>query len=200
MIRRKLKLLFACILTVVCASYAVRAVKASIASSLYLKTRYGFFAETERAGEPMTDPVKVAYNAERAKSLFPENYHFFSYAAGLSLAAARDAETEDDYLKYIKKALYYSKYALDLNPYDETSRRHYTETLAEEGRIAEAIEYWRANVIEREFWVTINQETFARLLLRSGDPAHKREAAQMLPLVRDPNLRSRITALQRSLK
>ena len=199
-IKQKIKLLIACVLIVFCGANVVRSIRASAASHDYLAVKFGRFQGTAMQVPPIRNFSEASSLARRANERYPANYYFYAYVAGLALAEATAAEDHASYESNLRQALYFSKYALEMNPYNEEIRHIYVEALAEDGRVGEAISYWRENVVDREFWVGINQDMFASLLLRSRNPADLTEAAQMEPLVRDADLRKRIAALKKSLK
>lgn len=197
---QKAKLVISCALIVFCGAYALHSIRAAAASRSYLAVKFGLCGGTASATPPVYDVAEAARRAHRAGELYPANYLFFSHIASLALAAAQAAEDYESHKKYLSQALYFSTYGLNLNPYNEESRRVYVETLVEDGRCGEAIEFWRGKVMSREFWVGINQETFASLLLRSSRPEDLREVATMEPMVRDQELRNKIQSLKRSLR
>ncbi|MCL1909695.1 MAG: hypothetical protein FWG05_02030 [Kiritimatiellaeota bacterium] len=205
MIRQRLKLFFACVLTVVCAASAIRAVKVATVAYSLNKTRYGLFQSSRWEQTRIDDPEEIIHRARIAEKLFPENYYFFEHTALMSLEAARVTHGNGDYENYrrfLDIALHFAQTALALNPYGEMTRTVYADVLVENGNIAEAVDFWRDKVIEREFWVGISHDKMASLLLKSNDPEHIREAVKMVPpnnglwLVRDPDLRRKLTALK----
>ena len=199
-IKQKIKLLIACALTVFCGANVVRSVRASAASHDYLAVKFGRFQGTANQIPPIKNLSEASSLARRANELYPANYYFYTHVSGLALMEAKVAEDHASYESNLRQALYFSKYALELNPYNEEVRRIYVEALAEDGRVGEAISYWRENVVDREFWVGINQDMFASLLLRSSNPADLKEAVQMEPLVGNQDLLKKIAALKKSLR
>jgi len=208
MLRQRLKILVACVLTVLSAAGAIRAVKASSVSYLYRKTRYGLFEYSVWEKRQVTNPDKVIRLARVAEDHYPEHYHFFAHAASISwdgACEARDKLNFTDFDRHLKQALHFSQKAVALNPYGEQTRRVYADVLVEAGRTTEAIDYWREYVLGREYWKGINHDKMAYLLMRSDDPEHLREAVtQMTPppnqniwLVQDPAIRAKLRALQK---
>ena len=213
MLHQKLKLLFACVLVVVCAAGINRAVKTASVSYTYRKVRYGQFNDSLREGIRIDDPAQVIRFARHAENYFPEYHNLFAHTASIALDEVRWARDDEDYeafKRHLGQAYYFSRLSLACNPYSEQARRIYADTLAEDGRIAEAIEYWRSQVLEVEFWRAINHDKMADLLLRSNDPEHLREAARMAPppgpaygqfwLVRDHQIRRKLVALQKIMR
>jgi len=209
MLRQRLKIFVACVLVVICAASVVRAVKASVVSYHYRKVRYGIF-DHSAIGEKkqITDQKKIADLARAAEKNYPEHYLFFAHAASVSWDGARTARDRLEFEKfnyYIGEALHFAKTALSLNPYGEQTRRVYADVLVETGNLDEAIDYWRAQVLEREYWKGINHDKMAQLLMLSDDPEHLREAVTVLTpppnqniwLVQDRALRERLRKLQK---
>ena len=73
------------------------------------------------------------------------------------------------------------------------------EALAADGRVREALDFWRP-VLEREFWNPVNHDEWARLLLLEGSRANLELAVREAPLVGDPYLRRRLERLGRSME
>jgi hypothetical protein len=197
---QKAKLAISCALIVLCGAYALHSIRAAAAARTYLAVKFGLCGGTASATPPVADVAEAARRARRAGELYPANYLFYSHVALLALDAAQAAEDSESHGKYLSQALYFSTYGINLNPYNEETRRAYIETLVEDDRCGEAIEYWREKVMPREFWVGINHNTYASLLLRSSRPEDLREVASMEPMIREPELRKKIQALKKSLR
>jgi len=207
MLRQRLKILIACVLTVLCAAGAVRAVKAASVSSLQRQATNGFFHDSIWEKRQVTDPDKVIQYARIAEKRYPEGYHMFAHAASISWDTARAARDNYQYAefdKYIGQALHFSQKALALNPYGEQTRRVYVDVLIELGRTTEAIDYWRG-IMDMEFWYNGNHDKMAYLLMCSDNPEHLREAVTMMTpppgqnhlwIVNDPVIRKKLRAYQ----
>ena len=198
--RNRARVVVASILVVAGLFGAIHAVRATIAQRLYKKTKYGF------VGAPFVPPVaatadaaEVARRAHFADRLDSRNYYFPSYAARCALEEAGRATSSEAFRDALAGALYFAKRAIALNPYDGESRMLHALALVEDGRVREAIDYWREAVIAREYWSDANHEFLARLLLRSGDPADLAAAADELPFARDPELRKKLLRLRKQL-
>ena len=197
--RRPCRMVVGCLLVVAGLFGTAHAVRAAIAQRLYLKTKYGFaggpvapVAKTEAA-------VEVARRAHAADRLYPHNYYFPSYAARRALTEATEARSSAEFRDALAGAQYFAKRAVALNPYDGESRMLHALAMAEDGRVREAIDYWREAVIAREYWSEANHEFLARLCLRSRDPEDLEAAADELPFARDPELRTKLLRLRKQL-
>ena len=210
---------------------AIHSVRAASAQRLYHKTKHGFFLGTPSLeGLPLslarnaalrraiasTDPAERAAALEealetaregarrcqRAERDCPENWYFPALVAQLQLDAllnVSDPATADD-LK--RSALYFSKSALRLNPYDVLIRSAYVDTLLERGEVDEALAFWEP-IVDREYWYPPNHDILARILLRKGSRKgggpYLARAAEERVLVHDPALRKRLENLARIL-
>ena len=197
--RRPCRMVVGCLLVVAGLFGTAHAVRAAIAQRLYLKTKYGFaggpvapVAKTEAA-------VEVARRAHAADRLYPHNYYFPSYAARRALSEATEARSSAEFRDALAGAQYFARRAVALNPYDGESRMLHALAMAEDGRVREAIDYWREAVIAREYWSEANHEFLARLCLRSRDPEDLEAAADELPFARDPELRTKLLRLRKQL-
>ena len=110
-------------------------------------------------------------------------------------AAGSRAELDDAVLA----ALYFSREAAALNPYDAEARYVRAEALAADGQVTEALDLWRP-IVEREFWNGANHDEYARLLLLEGSRRSLELAVREKPLVEDPALRRRLERLGKSLE
>ena len=88
---------------------------------------------------------------------------------------------------------------MGINPYEAEGRMVYALTLAEDGKIAEAIAYWRNQVVDREFWNTDNHNFLANLYLRSFSVEDMELAVAELPFVGDNDLRKKLQKLKKTL-
>ena len=197
--RRPCRMVVGCLLVVAGLFGTAHAVRAAIAQRLYLKTKYGFaggpvapVAKTEAA-------VEVARRAHAADRLYPHNYYFPSYAARRALTEAAEAKSSAEFRDALAAAQFFARRAVALNPYDGESRMLHALAMAEDGRVREAIDYWREAVIAREYWSEANHEFLARLCLRSRDPEDLAAAADELPFARDPELRTKLLRLRKQL-
>lgn len=197
--RRRFRMVVACVLVIVGLFGVAHAVRAAIAQRLYLETKYGFAGGPIAPVEKTTDAAEVARRAHAADRLYPHNYYFPSYAARCALAEAVVAHTSEQFRDALAGALYFARRAVAINPYDGESRMLFALATAEDGRVREAIDYWREAVLAREYWSEANHEFFAKLCLRSRDPADLAAAADELPFARDPELRTKLLRLRKQL-
>lgn len=188
-----------CLIIVLGAFGTVYAVKAALAQRLYLKTKYGLFL-TLKYEEPRTEEgLEVAARAYRAYALYPKNYYFPAYAAKCALADAYAAENSADFRSHLARALYFSKLAVAINPYEAEGRMLYALIMSEDGRPEEAIAYWRDAVLEREFWNADNHNFMARLYLRSSTTDDMKAAVAELPFVSDAEMKKTLQQLQKGM-
>lgn len=201
--RKKFDMAIACVLIVAGAFWLLHASKAAVAQRMYRKAKFGFFLGHNgpilKESPGVTDGKQAAAMAFRAAELYPHNHYFASYVASRALADAAVATTSEEYNDSIKRAVYFSRLAVSLNPTGEEARMLYAYSLAENGDIAEAIDFWEHNVVEREFWNDSNHEILARLCLRSSSPEHLKKAAGEMPFVRDAELRKEIAGIKKLL-
>lgn len=195
-IRHRYQLILACCLIASGAYGLIYASKASIAQRLYLKTKYGFKPSLVHATSPITDTDVASASAQLASRLYPHNYYFPAYVAKCALTQAASATDSVSYRNYLNQALYFSKQAVALNPYNDEARITYALALADSDNLQEAIEFWKSQVISREYWILFNQEFYARLCLRSTDPKDLQEAVWTAPLIRDPTLKKKLARLK----
>ena len=198
--RKKLDMVVASLLIVAGAFGAVHACKASVAQRMYRKAKFGFFLGHKGPVLKETPGVKgsqeAAAMAYHAAQLYPENYYFPSYVASRALADAAVASSSTGYSDSLKRAMHFSHLAVSLNPTGEEARMLYVHSLAESGRVDEAIEYWETQVVEREFWNESNHEMLARLYLRSSSPEHLKKAVGEMPFIRDAGLRKELAGIR----
>ena len=210
---------------------ALHSVRAASAQRLYHKTKHGFFLGTPslevlplslernaaiRRAIASTDPSvraralaealetarEGARRCQRVERDCPENWYFPALVAQLQLDAllnVGDTGTADD-LK--RSALYFSKTALRLNPYDVLVRTAYANTLLERGEVDEALAFWEP-IVAREYWYPANHDMLARILLRKGSckggEPYLARAVEERRLVGDPELRKRLENLAKIL-
>ncbi len=197
--RRRVRLVVSCLLIVTGGAGAVHAVRASVAQRLYLETKYGFFRSLTWEKPPVTRSVEVGVRAYRADALYSKNYYFPTYAAKCALVDAMASTNSTDFSFHLTRAIYFSRLAVAMNPYEAEGRMIYALTLAESGRVDEAIAYWRDDVLEREFWNPENHNFMARLYLRSLKTADMMAAVAELPFVSDGDMRKKLQLLKKSL-
>lgn len=196
---RRFRMVTACLLLVGGGFGVIHSVRAAVAQRLYLKTKYGFFRGLKCEVPNITGGMEVGVRAYRAYDLYPANYYFASYAAKCALSDAQQAKDSGAFKTHRDRALYFSKLAIALNPYDAEGRTVYAFTLAECGRLPEAIQYWRDEVVEREFWNPANHDILARLYLRSPRPSDMRLAVQEIPFVGDNDVRTKLRMREKLL-
>lgn len=189
-------MLVSCLLIVVGAFGAVYAVKASIAQRLYLKTKYGLFRGLEREEPRTTDGLEVGARAYQAYALYPKNYYFPTYAAKCALDDSAAAENSADFRSHLTRAIYFSKLAVAINPYEAEGRMLYALIMAEDGKPDEAIAYWRDHVLNREFWNSENHNFMVRLYLRSSKIDDMKAAVAELPFVSDSEIKKTLQQLK----
>ena len=119
-------------------------------------------------------------------------------AARAALIQAGQARSRAELSDAVLSALYFSREAAALNPYDAEARYVRAEALAAAGRVGEALDFWRP-IVEREFWNGANHDEYARLLLLEGSRRSLELAVREKPFVEDPALRRRLDRLGRSL-
>ena len=213
-VRRDLRLVLGCLLFAAGLFGAVRAAHASVAQRIYHGAKHGFFRDTAREVPPVVDyrdpgadvepaqfaedAVELARRARRAARLYPGNYYFPAFAAKAALIQSQQARSRAEFDDAVLAALYFSREAAALNPYDAEARYVRAEALAADGQIEEALAFWRP-IVEREFWNGANHDEYARLLLLEGSRPSLELAVRERPLVEDPDLRRRLENLGASL-
>lgn len=219
-VRRNVRLALGCLLFAAGLFGTVHAARAAVAQRLYHGAKHGFFRDTPREVPPVVDyrrerdgdlsdgvePARFAEDvaelsrrARRGSALYSANYYFPAFAANAALAQSRQARSRDEFDDAVLAALYFSREAAALNPYDAEARWTRAEALAADGRVREALDFWRP-VLEREFWNPVNHDEWARLLLLEGSRANLELAVREAPLVGDPYLRRRLERLGRSME
>lgn len=197
--RKRMRMIVSCLLIVAGAFGAVYAVKASLAQRLYLKTKYGLFRGLERETPSTAEGREVGARAYQAYALYPKNYYFPTYAAKCALDEALAAENSADFRSHLTGALYFSKLAMAINPYEAEGRMLYALIMAEDGRPTEAIAYWRDTVLEHEFWNSDNHNFMARLYLRSSKVDDMKAAVAELPFVSDAEMKKTLQQLKKGM-
>ena len=204
-VRRNVRLALGCLLFAAGLFGTVHAARAAVAQRLYHGAKHGFFRDTPREVPPVVDyrdpgagvePARFAEavaelsrRARRAAELYPHNYYFPAFAARAALIQARQAGSRAELDDAVLAALYFSREAAALNPYDAEAR--YVR--------GEALDLWRP-IVEREFWNGANHDEYARLLLLEGSRRSLELAVREKPLVEDPVLRRRLERLSKSLE
>ena len=164
---------------------------AARAQWMYLRGKYGLLRGTAFE-TPRVESARRAFEiSRRASELYPYNYYLPAWAALLALDEARAARTPEEFDAAASAAFWCAREAVSLNPYDASSRFAWAEALAENGRVGEALDFWRG-VVDREFWNPDNHAELARLLLRTGTPEARALAAREAPFVSDPALKRRL--------
>lgn len=142
------------------------------AQSIYAKVKYGvtcplFLKPSITASQELWDLHDIA------NTIYPHNYYLNSYVAREAIELAK-ASTNNPNISFeefnllARKALFYSKLAVDVNPYDEESRFMYQEALVLNGKIQEAVEYWE-KIVDLEYWNRANHVIMAELYLKSNN-------------------------------
>jgi hypothetical protein len=213
-LRRNLRLVFGCILFAAGFFGTVRAARAAAAQRLYHGAKHGFFRDTSREVLPVVDyrdpgggveparfaadVAELARRARRGAELYAPNYYFPAFAARAALIQSRQARSRAEFDDAILAALYFSREAVALNPYDAEARYVRAEALAADGQVGEALAFWRP-IVEREFWNSANHDEYARLLLLEGSRDSLGLAVREKPLVEGAALRRRLDRLGKSL-
>lgn len=213
-VRRDLRLVLGCLLFASGLFGTVHAARAAAAQRLYHGAKHGFFRDTSREVPPVVDyrnpgagvepgrfaedAAELARRARRGAELYSRNYYFPAFAARAALIQAGQARSRAELSDAVLSALYFSREAAALNPYDAEARYVRAEALAADGRVGEALDFWRP-IVEREFWNGANHDEYARLLLLEGSRRSLELAVREKPFVEDPALRRRLDRLGRSL-
>ena len=214
-VRRNVRLALGCLLFAAGLFGTVHAARAAVAQRLYHGAKHGFFRDTPREVPPVVDyrdpgagveperfaedVAELSRRARRAAELYPHNYYFPAFAARAALIQARQAGSRAELDDAVLAALYFSREAAALNPYDAEARYVRAEALAADGQVTEALDLWRP-IVEREFWNGANHDEYARLLLLEGSRRSLELAVREKPLVEDPALRRRLERLGKSLE
>ena len=203
---RRLRLPVACLLVFVGIFGFSHAVRAARAQRIYLGVKYGFFQKgtpsvraSRIAKPPVTDAREATVLYEKARALYASNYYFPIYVAQRYLLEAEAAPDRKTFRDSLDAALYFSREAIALNPYNDEARHARVEALERNGQIAEAIAFWE-EIVEREYWTLEHHDTYARLLLREGSDESLQKAVRERGLVRDAALRRRLEKLSRFLE
>ena len=213
-VRRDLRLVLGCLLFAAGLFGTSRAARAAVAQRVYHGAKHGFFRDTAREVPPVVDyrnpgadvePAKfaedaaeLARRARRAAELYPHNYYFPAFAAQSALIQSGWARSRAEFDDCVLAALYFSREAVALNPYDTEAREARAEALAADGQIEEALDFWRP-IVDREFWDPRVHDEYARLLLLEGSRRSLELAVREKPLVGDSYLRGRLQNLGESL-
>ena len=213
-VRRNVRLALGCLLFAAGLFGTVHAARAAVAQRLYHGAKHGFFRDTEREVPPVVDyrhpgsGVKPAQFAEdvaelsrrarRGAELYSLNYYFPAFVARAALIQIRRARSRAELDDAVLAALYFSREAAALNPYDAEARYARAEALAADGRVGEALDFWRP-IVEREFWNGANHDEYARLLLLEGSRGSLELAVREIPFVENPAIRRRLERLGKTL-
>ncbi len=192
---------FACAMLLVGAGFCglAHAVRASVAQRMYLRAKYGFFRATSFEIPSITNGADAVEICRRAERLYPWNWYFPSWAAKIAYLEATDPATPDDRWQVaLADATALAAEALALNPYDAEIRWVYAETMVANGRLPEAIAWWRG-IVDLEYWNPENQRELASLLLREGSEESISEALTLIPLVYG-DMRKRLSKIQHDRK
>ena len=214
-VRRNVRLALGCLLFAAGLFGTLHAARAAAAQRLYHGAKHGFFRDTEREVPPIVDyrhpgsgvepeqfaedVAELSRRARRAAELYPHNYYFPAFAARAALIQARRAGSRAELDDAVLAALYFSREAAALNPYDAEARYVRAEALAADGQVTEALDLWRP-IVEREFWNGANHDEYARLLLLEGSRDSLGLAVREKPLGEDPALPRRLERLGKSLE
>ena len=214
-VRRDLRLVLGCLLFAAGLFGTLHAARAAVAQYSYHRAKHGLFRDTSREVPPVVDyrnpgggvepaqfaedAAELARRARRAAELYPHNYYFPAFAARAALIQSRRARSRTEFDDAVLSALYFSREAASLNPYDAEARYVRAEALAADRQIEEALAFWRP-IVEREFWNGANHDEYARLLLLEGSRRSLELAVREKPLVEDPALRRRLERLGKSLE
>ena len=213
-VRRNVRLALGCLLFAAGLFGTLHAARAAVAQSIYHGAKHGFFRDTAREVPPVVDyrnpgagvkrdrfakdAEELARRARRAAELYPYNHYFPAFAARAALIRCRRSSSREEFDDAVLSALYFSREAAALNPYDYESRWSRAEALAANGQVREALDFWRP-IIEREFWNPANHDEYARLLLLEGSRASLELAVREKPLVGNPAVRRRLERLERTI-
>ncbi len=194
--RHHFRLVAGCVLLVFGVALAFHAVRASVAQSLYLRVKYGYFRGTSRevAALGVDDVREMADFANRCAALYPHNWYLPTRVAQFAVLAAQSAGSYEEFSSMSKFALYFSNEAYCLNPYDDEARRARSDALVLDDRVSEALDVWN-DAIAREYWVREHHNQRAALLLRAGGEDNLRAAVAERALVNDNDLRRRLNKL-----
>ena len=130
---------------------------------------------------------------DSANVLYPHNYYINSYVAREAIALAKSSSEDenvsfDDFSLLARKALFYAKLAIDVNPYDEESRLMYQEALVLNGKLDEAVKYWES-IVNLEYWNKAHHDVMAELYLKSNNITL---AVNELPHISNADLRKKL--------
>lgn len=194
--RHHFRLVAGCALLVFGIALTFHSLRASIAQSIYLRAKYGYFRGTSRevAALEVGDVREMADLANRCAALYPHNWYFPIRVAQFAVLAAQSAESYEEFSAMAEFALYFSNEAYCMNPCNDEARRARSDALVLDDRIPEALDVWR-DAIAREYWVRDHHDQYATLLLRAGGEDNLRAAVAERALVTDGKLRRRLNGL-----
>lgn len=227
--RRNLRLVLGCLLLASGAFGTVYAFQATLGQRTYLRAKYGFFRGTSLATPRATNAMEVVRLARDGMSRYAYNYYLPAYAAFVCLDDAVATYDELDALDemdetdvilagmtqeeaderrarlttlctdFVGNALYFSKEAVALNPYDEEARLSRAYSLLSNGQAEEAVEFWRP-IVDREYWIPRHHDVWAQVLLAEGSHSNLVLASREWCLVEDADLRRDLQRLGRQLR
>lgn len=227
--RRNFRLVLGCLLLASGAFGTVYAFQATLGQRTYLRAKYGFFRGTPLEVPRPTNAVDVVRLARSGMSRYAYNYYLPAYAASACLEGAVSAYEEMEAFEQmddvdallagltpaeaaarrdrqaalcsdlIGNAVYFSREAVALNPYDEEARQARAFSLLSNEQAAEAVEFWRP-IVEREYWVPRHHDVWAQILLAEGSPESLALASREWFLVQDADLKRELQRLDRQLK
>lgn len=166
--------------------------KCARSQSIYVSSKYGvscpLFAKTSVGA---SQELWVLHDS--ANVLYPHNYYINSYVAREAIALAKSSSEDenvsfDDFSLLARKALFYAKLAIDVNPYDEESRLMYQEALVLNGKLDEAVKYWES-IVNLEYWNKAHHDVMAELYLKSNNITL---AVNELPHISNADLRKKL--------
>ena len=226
--RRKLRLVLGCILLVSGAFGTVYAFSAARAQRTYLRAKYGFFRGTSLEVPRCTNSTEAVRMVRASAERYANNYYFPAYVSNLCLEDAVAAFDELEALEglseadavraglsqeeidsrtealskrcveLVRAAVFFSKEAIALNPYDEEARQARAYSLLSNAQAKDAVEFWRP-IVDREYWIPRHHDIWAQILLAEGSQTNLVLASQEWCLVQDADLRRQLQQLGRDL-
>lgn len=186
-----------CLFFVIGITGVVYSIKCTKAQAIYVQTKYGVSCPIF-VSPPITASQELWNLHSSASAIYPHNYYLNTYVAREAIAVAKAAAENsnlsfDDFNLLARKALFYSKLAIDVNPYDEESRLMYQEALVLNGQINEAVKYWES-VVNLEYWNRAHHDVMAELYLKSNNISL---AVKELPQISNPELRKKLQKYKR---
>lgn len=188
-----------CLLFVIGIGGFIYSFKCFRSQSIYVTVKYGVSCPGFKR-PPIFASQKLWNFHDIANTSYPHNYYLNSYVAREAINIAKNSVLDtnlqfDDFYLLARKALFYAKLAIDVNPYDEESRLMYQEALVLNGQINEAIQYWEG-IVDLEYWNRSHHDVMAELYLKSNDIS---SAVRELPHVSKPDLRKKLLRYKKLL-